>query len=81
MSEMDLDPTGAFATSSYDYGGASRQSTTSLSNVDIVLPKAVQDRATALKYRLSHFYTTLLSECIDREKRYLCSSDPFIDGV
>jgi hypothetical protein len=33
------------------------------------------DRATALKYRLSHFYTTLLEESIEREKRMIeCDS-------
>jgi hypothetical protein len=33
------------------------------------IPQVVLDRANALKYRLSHFYTNLLAESIDREKR------------
>ena len=29
------------------------------------------ERSTALKYRFTHFYTSLLEECVDREKRRL----------
>lgn len=32
--------------------------------------RQVMERSTALKYRLSHFYTSLLEECVDRENRF-----------
>ncbi|KAJ3258729.1 Serine/threonine-protein kinase [Boothiomyces macroporosus] len=37
--------------------------------LSINISQTTLDRATAVKYRLSHFYTSLLEECVDREKR------------
>ncbi|KAJ3272159.1 Serine/threonine-protein kinase [Terramyces sp. JEL0728] len=38
--------------------------------ISINISQTTLDRATAVKYRLSHFYTSLLEECVDREKRF-----------
>lgn len=78
---MDLDPSAHYANqqTSGSYvashqiesigSGGGRASLGSVDRLDI--PQVVLDRATALKYRLSHFYTNLLSETIDREKRFV----------
>ncbi|KAJ3303830.1 Serine/threonine-protein kinase [Kappamyces sp. JEL0829] len=57
-SEMEVDQAGA---TSSNYGSIN----------DAPIPSSVVERSTALKFRLAHFYTSLLEECVDREKRRL----------
>jgi hypothetical protein len=35
------------------------------------------ERSIALKFRLSHFYSSLLEECVDREKRRVQVEEKF----
>ena len=56
QSEIEVDQVG---TNSSNYGSIN----------DMPLPSNMQERSMALKFRLSHFYITLLDECVDREKR------------
>ena len=75
---MDLDPSGSYGSGSNHNHNHQIESSigsgrASLGSVDrlVDIPQVILDRATALKYRLSHFYTNLLSETIDREKRFV----------
>lgn len=80
IEEMDVDTTGSLLlqepqelTSQANHSSLTHQMSLEEGggSIDRVceIPQVVLDRANALKYRLSHFYTNLLAESIDREKR------------